>query len=123
MTDLNGTWLGTYWQGENPTRFEATLIQSANTLTGNILDDNYLGEALLSGEVIGRRISFTKRYLTGNYPVINYAGTVSEDGDFMQGDWQISKSESGLWEARRSGSSLTLELQKLTGAREPVGVG
>ena len=123
MADLNGTWLGTYWQGETPTRFEATLIQSGNTLTGNILDDNYLGEALLSGEVVGRSVSFTKRYLTGNYPVINYAGTVNEDGDFIQGEWQVSKSYSGLWEARRTGSSLMLELQKITGAREPVGVG
>lgn len=54
MANLSGTWLGTYWQQANPTRFEATFIESSNTLSGNILDDNYLGEAKLSGEVIGR---------------------------------------------------------------------
>ena len=66
IANLSGTWLGTYWQQANPTRFEVTFVQSGNTLSGNILDDNYLGEATLSGEVIGRKISFAKRYLIGS---------------------------------------------------------
>ncbi|WP_293123349.1 hypothetical protein [Okeania sp. SIO1I7] len=32
----------TYWD-----KFEATLIQGGNTLSGNILDDSYLGKAAL----------------------------------------------------------------------------
>jgi hypothetical protein len=34
MADLSGTWLGTYWQQGDPTRFEVTFIQSGNTLSG-----------------------------------------------------------------------------------------
>jgi hypothetical protein len=63
MADLSGTWLGTYWQRSQPTRFEATIIQAGNTLSGNILDDNYLGEARFSGTVVGRQVKFTKHYL------------------------------------------------------------
>ena len=77
MANLSGTWLGTYWQQVNPTRFEATFLQkSSNTLSGNILDDNHLGEATLNGEVIGSKISLTKRYLIGSQYIINYVGTV-----------------------------------------------
>jgi hypothetical protein len=43
MADLSGNWLGTYWQDEIPSRFEATFVQSGNTFNGSILDDNYLG--------------------------------------------------------------------------------
>lgn len=120
MADLSGTWLGTYWQSGVPTRFEATLLQSSNSLTGNILDDSYLGEATLIGEVVGRRIQFTKRYLTTSSSLINYSGTVNEDEDFMQGVWSIRDSDSGEWEARRSGDNLMLELQRLQQQKIPT---
>jgi hypothetical protein len=120
MADVNGTWLGTYWQWGVPTRFEATLLHSGNTVTGNILDDSYLGEASLTGEVIGRRISFVKRYLaSSNYP-ISYTGTISESEDFMQGQWSIGGVDSGSWEARRSGENLTVDLQKVQANRVPT---
>ena len=112
MADLSGTWLGTYWQEEEPTRFEATLVQTGNALSGNILDDNYLGEATISGQVIGRRVSFTKRYLTRGQGSIDYTGTVSEDENFMQGEWTIRGIASGPWEARRSDENLMADLQK-----------
>jgi hypothetical protein len=110
MADLSGTWLGTYWQQGNPTRFEATLIQSGNTITGRISDDGNLGEAQLTGEVIGRRISFIKRYYTTSPDPITYVGTISEDEDFMQGQWSIKISDSGPWEARRGGEPLVADL-------------
>ena len=111
MANLSGTWLGTYWQAGTPTRFEATLIQSGNTLSGRILDDDYLGEAQLTGEVIGRRISFIKRYFTTSLAAINYVGTLSEDENYMQGHWNIAPWDSGPWEARRSGEALIADLQ------------
>lgn len=111
MADLSGTWLGTYWQAGTPTRFEATLIQSGNTLSGRILDDDYLGEAQLTGEVIGRRISFIKRYFITSSAAINYVGTLSEDENYMQGHWNIEPWDSGPWEARRSGEALIADLQ------------
>jgi hypothetical protein len=123
MADLSGTWLGTYWQWEVPTRFEVTLLQSGNTLTGNILDDGNLGEATLTGEVIGRRITFVKRYVSGSHHSVSYTGTVSESEDFMQGEWSISGVDSGSWEARRSGENLAAELQTRLAKRVPVSVG
>jgi len=111
MADLSGTWLGTYWQMGFPTRFEATLIQSGNSLSGSILDDGDLGEAMASGEVIGRNVQFTKHYLNQPQYTISYTGTLSENEDFMQGQWHIGWLESGRWEARRSGENLMIELQ------------
>ncbi|KYC40207.1 hypothetical protein WA1_27100 [Scytonema hofmannii PCC 7110] len=111
MTDISGTWLGTYWQQEIPTRFEMTLIQGGNTVTGNILDDSSLGEAQLTGEVIGRRISFNKRYLTTSTEAVTYVGTISENEDYMQGQWSIKLWDFGPWEAKRSGESLLADLQ------------
>ncbi|GGA35892.1 hypothetical protein [Okeania sp. KiyG1] len=120
MVNLSGSWLGTYWQQGNPTRFEATLIQGGNTLSGNILDDSYLGEAILKGEVIGRKISFTKLYLTNSQYIIYYVGTVSEDENFMEGKWQIGRSTSGIWEASRSNEDLMIELKNFLSKKFPV---
>jgi hypothetical protein len=113
MADVNGMWLGTYWQNGNPTRFEATLIQSGNSLSGRILDDNNLGEAQIDGEVVGRSIRFTKRYLTTAAHSVNYAGTLSEDASSMQGQWKINSLHSGSWEAHRSGEDLMADLKNL----------
>ncbi len=112
MSDLTGAWLGTYWQNGQPTRFEVTFIQAGNTLTGRILDDSNLGEAQLSGDVTGRRVSFTKRYITTTSLPIEYTGTVAEDEGFMSGVWQIGPRQKGNWEAHRTGESLVAELNE-----------
>ncbi|NEQ80421.1 MAG: hypothetical protein F6K26_09215 [Moorea sp. SIO2I5] len=122
MADLTGTWLGTYWQRGVPTRFEATLVQSKNTITGNSLDDGYLGEAQLSGEVIGRRIQFTKRYISSSSTPIQYIGTLGESEDFIHGQWIIDKYNTGPWEARRSGNDLLADLNSRLSERMPVSV-
>lgn len=113
MTDVSGVWLGTYWQANNPTRFEATLVQGGNTISGSILDDSYLGEAQLQGEILGRQIAFTKRYITTSPTTIHYTGVVSADGNHMQGEWAIGRFDSGNWEAHRSEDTLTLDLQAI----------
>ena len=123
MSDLNGTWLGTYWQGGNPTRFEMVLLQSGNSISGSILDDGYLGEAKLSGEVVGRRIRFSKRYFTSSPTPIDYAGTVSEDDDYIQGQWTINRFDAGPWEARRSGESLSLDVEDKAKKKIPLAIG
>jgi hypothetical protein len=122
MANLSGTWLGTYWQDDLPTRFELTLVQGGNTLSGSVLDDNYLGEATISGEVIGRRISFTKRYLGNSHYSVEYTGTISEDEKTMRGGWLIQNLFSGTWEANREEDNLTLELSTLTTEKVPLGV-
>lgn len=111
MADLSGTWLGTYWQQGIPTRFELTLLQGGNCLAGNVLDDSDLGEASLTGEVIGRKIDFTKCYITGSRHCVHYTGTVSEDGEFMQGSWKLDFFNDGSWEAYRSDDNLSLNLE------------
>jgi len=108
MADLTGTWLGTYWQNQQPTRFEVTFIQSGNTLTGNILDDSPLGEASLHGTVFGRQVHFIKTYIGSPHQApIYYTGTIGEEEDFLRGNWCFPNNRgSGPWEARRSGDNL-----------------
>lgn len=129
MSDLSGSWLGTYWQNGRPTRFEATLVQSGNQISGRIQDESYLGEAQMEGESIGRSIRFTKSYLGQSSTPILYVGTVTEDGNFMQGEWTFSADQSkrntGPWEAHRGRDSFSAELTELRSRlsrQAPVGV-
>jgi len=110
MTDISGTWLGTYWQGGAPTRFEMTLVQSGNLLSGNILDDSWLGEALLVGEFVGRNIDFVKRYMTGSRHAVNYTGSIVEERNYMQGQWSVGVFDSGSWEAHRCDDNLCFDV-------------
>ncbi|MEL6814912.1 MAG: hypothetical protein AAFP03_08865 [Cyanobacteria bacterium J06598_3] len=108
MADVSGAWLGTYWQQDEAVRFEMTLVQSGNTISGRVLDDNYLGEASLAGTASGRAINFTKTYTSSARHSISYTGTVSEEGDRMVGHWQISYL-SGTWSARKSDDNLSVQ--------------
>lgn len=119
--NISGTWLGTYWQKETPTRFESTFTQGGNILSGSILDDGYLGEAQVTGEVIGRSVWFTKRYLISSPAPIDYSGTLSEDANFISGTWKIGKAFSGTWEAHRSQNDLMADLKNRLAQQEPAG--
>jgi hypothetical protein len=118
MANLTGTWLGTYWQDDMPTRFEMSIAQGGNALSGNILDDGDLGEATMTGEAIGRNIQFTKRYVSAFQGKILYQGLLSEDENLMQGKWGLKMyspaygemTDSGRWEATRSENDLSNEL-------------
>lgn len=123
MADLTGSWLGTYWQDGQPTRFEMTLVQAQNSLSGSILDDSSLGDAQLAGEVVGRSVQFTKRYLTRSLFPIQYTGTVSEDETLMQGTWSIDKRHHGTWEAHRSGDDLMLDFKRVQAQKIPAEIG
>jgi hypothetical protein len=89
-------------------------------LSGNILDDNHLGEATLRGKVIGSKISFTKRYLIDSQYIIHYVGTISEDENFIQGEWRIDRFNSGIGEAHRSNEDLMLELKNFVSQQLPL---
>jgi hypothetical protein len=118
MANLTGTWLGTYWQDDMPTRFEMAIAQGGNALSGNILDDGDLGEATMTGEAIGRNIQFLKRYISISQGNILYQGLLSEDENLMQGEWILKMyssvyremTDSGRWEATRSENDLANEL-------------
>jgi len=83
-------------------------------------DDSYLGEAKLSGEVIGRHVQFTKRYLTTSPDTVSYTGTLGESFDFMQGEWRLGRFASGPWSARRGGEDLMADLKTRLADRVPV---
>jgi hypothetical protein len=127
MANLTGNWLGTYWQHNAPNRFEMAIAQGGNALSGNILDDSYLGEAILTGEAIGRNIQFTKKYISGLRESILYQGVLSENEELIQGEWSMqlyspeygALNDSGRWEARRSDNDLLKELtDRLTKQKE-----
>ena len=65
-----------------------------------------MGEAQLSGTVVGRQINFIKRYLISSPDPVTYIGTISEDENYIQGYWNIGLIFSGEWEAHRSGDNL-----------------
>jgi hypothetical protein len=123
MTDLSGSWLGTYWQNDRPTRFEAALVQGGNSLSGRTQDDGPLGEAQVVGDVVGRKVSFSKTYIAARSPAIEYAGTIDETGDRMSGSWVIRGTRyTGKWEARRNGDDLMLQLRQRLERQTTVGV-
>ena len=111
MANVTGSWLGTYWKNGTPTRFEATFVQSRNVLSGRILDDGSAGEASVNGDIIGRHIDFVKRYFSVP-DTIHYTGTLSEDENFLSGQWNIGSDQSGTWEAHRSDNQLSNSLQQ-----------
>jgi hypothetical protein len=99
-----------------------TLLQGGNTLNGRILDDSYLGEASAVGFAIGRSVSFTKTYLTSARHSVRYTGTISFDGNTMQGQWKINFFFSGNWEAQRSDDNLSLKNVTRQADKVPVSV-
>jgi hypothetical protein len=123
MIDLSGTWTGTFWQDGNPTRFEGSLVQGGNVLSGSILDDNELGESQIVGEVVGLMVRFNKRYSSGAFESVQCTGTVNEAGNLIQGRWHIPGTKLvGQWEARRSGDDLMQQLRNRIERKTPVGV-
>ncbi|MBE9032808.1 hypothetical protein IQ266_24025 [filamentous cyanobacterium LEGE 11480] len=121
-TDLSGTWLGTYWHNGEPTRFEATLVQGGNGLSGRMQDDGPLGEAQVVGDIVGRKVSFSKTYIGAQSHSIDYAGTISEEGDSISGSWIIRGTRhSGNWEAKRGGDDLMQQLRRRMEQQTPVG--
>ena len=112
-TDISGCWLGTYWQAEQPIQFEAAFVQGGSVVDGRILDDHYLGESCIRGELLGHRIFFIKRYLTTSPNPIRYSGTLAEDGNYMYGHWRIGYFDSGRWEAYRTHDVLSEEFSVL----------
>jgi hypothetical protein len=118
MANLTGTWLGTYWQDDMPTRFEMVIAQGGNVLSGNILEDDSQREATMTGEAIGRNVQFSKRYISIFQGNILYQGLLSENENLMQGEWTLKMSSpaygemtnSGRWEVIRSENDLANEL-------------
>ncbi|MEM1368384.1 MAG: hypothetical protein AAGG02_10270 [Cyanobacteria bacterium P01_H01_bin.15] len=107
--NVSGSWLGTYWQQGQPTRFEMVLAQSKYALSGRAGDDGPLGESFLLGSVSGAQIRFTKRYLLyANHQII-YVGSLTDNQDFMSGQWSLGAYDAGSWEAHRNDNDQMLQ--------------
>ncbi|QYO64932.1 hypothetical protein [Leptolyngbya sp. 7M] len=72
------------------------------------------------GEVVGRSIRFTKRYLTSSPNPIDYSGTIAEDANSMSGNWRIGWLYSGKWEAHRSNQDLMADLKNRLEQKVPT---
>lgn len=119
MAELTGPWLGSYWQANAPTRFEATFVQAHNSLSGRIVDDSPLGEAQVQGQVTGRQVTFTKKYFNNPSYTIHYTGTISADGNHINGQWRLDAKHNGAWEAHRSDNDLSKELKAVLAKTAP----
>lgn len=127
MASVAGGWLGEYHYDDprfgEPCGFEATFsaVGADGGFTGTILDDGYLGEAILHhARQVGEEVIFTKVYRErqpGQAPV-RYEGKLLNEGKLLRGTWAIFASQrgamkatlTGWWEARRTWDALELEL-------------
>jgi hypothetical protein len=111
--NVQGSWLGQYFYSEDPSNgfaFEAVFLDIDGHVEGHILDDNFMGEAVVAGTFKYPTLTFTKIYRAAGSLPVQYDGTMSEDGKELRGRWHISGDNSGTWFAQRdsNGASDTL---------------
>lgn len=107
---LTGVWEGLYSYPGNldpPNGFTATLLQSGDSVTGTVHEIGEMGvdqgrriHAFVDGRRMGARVAFTKIYDVGpesdySAPVV-YEGSVSGDGQEIEGRWTIQ----GVWSGK-----------------------
>ena len=113
MDDISGAWSGTYvYSGVMahmaPVQFEAIFVsESGGGFSGRITDAGDIGEADVLGRHESGQVRFVKTYRRTRYsyalPIL-YAGTFSEDGQYLQGSWCIERRFLGLSLGRAEGT-------------------
>lgn len=104
---IDGNWRGHYTYAKQPdagSTFSAAFEDSKGALSGEIVDDEWLGAAILVGSFKYPDVQFTKQYTTLKVATIDYRGTMSDDGKTIRGSWVIHESETtmrGSWHAYR----------------------
>jgi len=111
--NLSGSWLGNYYyeSTQQPFAFEAVFIEMNGNVEGSILDDGNLGEARVSGTYAEPHVNFSKKYGNVALNVVNYAGTMSDDGKKISGAWHINPKAKGRWLAWRQDEEDIPELE------------
>jgi hypothetical protein len=123
---LTGMWRGWYvYQGtaQPPVCFQMALVQDGSTVVGFIKEPNTFGtrkEPWLVAVFKGRfeeqtgKLTFTKNYdgTAGPNHDVEYGGTVSKDGNKVEGDWNLGG----------AGGTFTLERIKNTRSSSFAGV-
>jgi Arc/MetJ family transcription regulator len=112
--DISGVWNGEWHRsdgGEIGT-LVATIVQSENALSGDMtitsITFDYSRDTTIMGSVEGSDVLFGIAIATdGETVTIDYTGTVSDDGDFMEGTYTISTGYTGSWTAVRGTATIT----------------
>lgn len=105
--DLTGTWDGIYFYNDMPeagpdTPFFATIKETTGAFTGTVIEPHEFTQATITAQIIGHRrgshVQFAKDYddPDENYvETVQYTGTLTSDGDMIEGEWRI-----GHWAGR-----------------------
>ncbi len=100
-SDMTGQWDGTFSYPDVPeagpiTPFIATICDAGGILKGSVLEphefDSSTAHATVLGQRIGRSVHFTKTYHGAGElyaETVLYFGALSEDGEYVSGEWQI----------------------------------
>ena len=98
--DVSGVWYGRYFAGSaevEENSFIAHLEEVAGEVSGTITEPDTTGmedvrRAFVDGSRIGTQLRFTKQYDPAGALAhsVAYAGTISEDGSEVTGEWRFS---------------------------------
>jgi hypothetical protein len=111
-----GNWNGLYWYDSSaetgPTEFAAEFRSELQdyAFSGTITDSVPLMEAGVKGTIDGATVEFVKQYTRPGClgiprASIRYTGTISDDGNRIQGDWELKQfliTIRGSWQAERA---------------------
>lgn len=110
--NLTGVWQGLYTYSPGPSvSFMATLIESASRLSGATHEpcssdrcSVATHDALLNGQRQGSAVAFEKTYdpVSPEFSAVQYDGTLSADGNEIEGRWRIPGAGSGKFLMIRS---------------------
>lgn len=121
---IDGKWRGHYTYAYNSdagSSFDAYFEDRKGALSGEIVDDEWLGAAVIVGSFSFPDIRFTKQYTTRKLSTIDYTGTMSADGKTMSGKWVIYESETSLrgsWHAYRADKGAEKRQAKTNAVKE-----
>ena len=98
--DVSGVWYGRYFAGSaevEENSFIAHLAELANEVSGTITEPDTTGleeirRAFVDGARTGTQLRFTKQYDPAGALAhsVAYAGTISDDGTEVSGEWRFS---------------------------------
>jgi hypothetical protein len=124
-SNLTGIWNGQYFyrDGRTPVLFVATLIETANALTGSMHEICTVGEragetiyASLAGERFGNAVTFMKTYDPPDevYTSVAYDGTLDSSETEIVGRWTIRPFWSGTFIMVRSSGAAARTAKKVS---------
>lgn len=100
--DLTGTWDGVFYYKDVPdagptTPFLAKIRETRGAFTGTVIEPHEFIDATVSATIQGARngraVQFAKDYEVDDedyQATVQYAGTLSEDGNMIHGEWRIT---------------------------------